>query len=926
MKGSFFLKILKLSIITFFFSLLIIPFGSQPLFACGGKDVILNDIRSGNTETLYQYDENGNLTFDRSQILISPARALQVAEFFLTKNIPNPPLPLTFRKLERVHKKIVYQFESEPYAGHNGKYHLGPVNFIVDRFVLDVNAVTGDLYLANGCGSAPGALLSRYDPDDFSGPDAASRDAFVSNNTNFIARKTGNIITVDGKIGADEWQNTGHRYFYLGSYHDHAPSEMHETPYYYAEVWTQADDRNIYFAVKTDSPYWIGLLIKNNPNLGMLGAYRDAKVMTSRGRITDRHFSQRKDKTFFLAPDEQDNIIASGNFQDDFYTYELSFPLRTGDPKDVSLEHGKAYNMLLLIGNTLEHHGIFTLDKAHANHDHSKNNKEHVDVWASNETTFRVGTPAGHDIYGNPVTPMITSFESGFDPTKANNHFHYAETPVKDFEDRKVISENTGLISLIIAVSGFLAIVLGISLRPGLPHQPKTIKFDLLRIRLIRRFVSWKHFRHIFSIPTLIIFFIIIILGFFDIQDGQKNIATVFTWTLWWSLIIFSFIFAGRFWCMMCPFAYLADLAQRFISFNRTLPGWLQNMGFQIFAFIFLTWAFTAMAFSRSPIITSLVIVVILAAAVLFSVIYQRRSFCRHLCPIGAVIGIYSMVAPIELRTGKETVCTSHANKTCTGSCPMLENPNTMENNIYCNYCMECLSACPSGNLSLRLRAFGEDIYKAARKAPAEAAAALFLIGVVIVETLSMTSSWIPLQNYLGTLLRIESPTVLYTLTFALVLLLPVGLFYALCSILRAWLGRTDYSTFGLVSRLAFLFVPLGIAIHLAHNIQHLLLEGSIAVPATLRMIQSLGILSSLSPDWNPLPVLGTEPIFYIQMGTIIAGFIFTFFILYRLLIGFHRPVKQIYKVAFVMSLYALVVVLSGIYMLGLPMSGRHIH
>ncbi|MFQ5888282.1 MAG: hypothetical protein ACE5HY_06260, partial [Candidatus Hydrothermarchaeales archaeon] len=83
----------------------------------------------------------------------------------------------------------------------------------------------------------------------------------------------------------------------MGTYKPHRYFEEHQEPYYYAEVWTQVDDENIYFAVKTDVPYWVGLMFKNNPNLGMLGSYRDAKVMKSDGEITDRHFIRRPNKT-----------------------------------------------------------------------------------------------------------------------------------------------------------------------------------------------------------------------------------------------------------------------------------------------------------------------------------------------------------------------------------------------------------------------------------------------------------------------------------------------------------------------------------------------------------------------------------------------------------------------------------------------------
>jgi ferredoxin len=896
-------------------------------YACGGKDIVLSDnplLPSLNSRNSVR-DDQGNVLAHTSEAAISPGLAMAIAERYIKTQFPDPPLPLTFRKLEFVHGKLVYQFESQPLENYKGKYHLGPVNFAVEKLVLDVDAKTGDLYLASGCGSAPGKLLYAYNELDFS-DDGIKTPVFSSNNTNFIARNTGNQIKIDGRISPEEWKDTGHRYFYLGTYKPHKPSEPHEEAYYYAEVRTQVDEQNIYFAVKTDSPFWIALMFKDNPNLGMLGAYRDAKLMKSDGEVSDRHFTQRKDKTFHLALDQRDDVVAKGQNQNHYYTYEFAFPLQTGDDQDTPFELGKAYNLLLVAGNTLEHHGIFTLDKAHANHDHSKNNKEHVDVWASNETTFRIGTPADRDIFGNSVLTAFTSYVSGFDQNKTDNHFHYAGSHPKDFSSRSSQTQYIIWFSLLAGVLGVGFIMLRIRSSSGMTSEESSEGFDLMKIQLIRKFVTWRYFRHVFIVPTLLIFFAIIYLGFFDIQDGQRNIATVFTWTLWWSLIIFTLILAGRFWCMMCPFAAIGDFAQKFISLNKKLPQWLQNMNMQTVGFLILTWAFTIMAFGSSPLTTAVVILIILTAAVVFSMIYQRRSFCRHLCPIGAVIGIYSMVSPIELRSCNKGRCDVHKKKTCVEACPMLESPEEMDNNIYCNFCMKCQPACPSKNIGLRLRSFGKDIYASFRKSRAEAFAALFLLGVVIVETLAMTSSWKPMEDSVSTLTGITSPTIVYSIVFTLVLLLPVGGFYLVCYLLRLWLGKNAYKTRDIVTPFAFLFIPLGVGLHFAHNIQHLLLESPIALPATIRFLQNLGIGTSLSVNWNPAPLLGLQPIFIIQMAILLGGFGFTLYVLYRLLKHFQKPLYHIYKMTVAMSLYAIVVVISAIYMLGLPMSGRHVH
>jgi hypothetical protein len=119
-------------------------------YACGGKDIVLSDnplLPSLNSRNSVR-DDQGNVLAHTSEAAISPGLAMAIAERYIKTQFPDPPLPLTFRKLEFVHGKLVYQFESQPLENYKGKYHLGPVNFAVEKLVLDVDAKTGDLYLA----------------------------------------------------------------------------------------------------------------------------------------------------------------------------------------------------------------------------------------------------------------------------------------------------------------------------------------------------------------------------------------------------------------------------------------------------------------------------------------------------------------------------------------------------------------------------------------------------------------------------------------------------------------------------------------------------------------------------------------------------------------------------------------------------------
>ena len=53
--------------------------------------------------------------------------------------------------------------------------------------------------------------------------------------------------------------------------------------------------------------------------------------------------------------------------------------------------------------------------------------------------------------------------------------------------------------------------------------------------------------------------------------------------------------------------------------------------------FIGLTWLDIQIGVVRSPIVTGSLLIGIAAVAVVIGIFFQRRTFCRYLCPIGSL-------------------------------------------------------------------------------------------------------------------------------------------------------------------------------------------------------------------------------------------------------------------------------------------------
>lgn len=193
---------------------------------------------------------------------------------------------------------------------------------------------------------------------------------------------------------------------------------------------------------------------------------------------------------------------------------------------------------------------------------------------------------------------------------------------------------------------------------------------NLLDLPVIRKIVRWKYFQPLFQIPNVIVFLGIIVLGIFDTQAGGQNLATIVTWIFWWTLLIFAIVGIGRIWCMMCPFAAVGDWSKKIRRGKRKFPKKFRNLWISIFAFTFLTWAtYSPLNITANPLATAIVGASLILGAVIVSMIFEKRSFCLHVCPIGGLIGLYSTVAPIEL-----TVKEKGKKPPCQAACPIDQN------------------------------------------------------------------------------------------------------------------------------------------------------------------------------------------------------------------------------------------------------------
>ena len=286
-------------------------------------------------------------------------------------------------------------------------------------------------------------------------------------------------------------------------------------------------------------------------------------------------------------------------------------------------------------------------------------------------------------------------------------------------------------------------------------------KIEITRNPFIKAALKSRYPQLAVFIIMLVGYIFAILAGLVGTPVGSHNFSIVFVWIAWWAILILVAVpFFGRGWCAVCPIplpgewlqrgAVLAPPEKKPKWLNRRWPRALRNIWLQNFSFLLL--ALFSSVLLTTPNITGIVLAAMLFAALGLSIVFERRSFCRYLCPVGGFIGLYSQTAPIELRIKDKQVCAACEGKPCyNGSaegygCPWDVFPGGLTKNSYCGLCMECIRTCPHNNIAVNARSFSADLAKPTARMD-EAFKAFIMLGSAMIYAGVLLGPWGTLKD-----------------------------------------------------------------------------------------------------------------------------------------------------------------------------------
>lgn len=388
---------------------------------------------------------------------------------------------------------------------------------------------------------------------------------------------------------------------------------------------------------------------------------------------------------------------------------------------------------------------------------------------------------------------------------------------------------------------------------------------------------------------TLWFFAVIVIVLFVGPQRRSENFALNLFWAWWWPLVLLGFPFVGRLWCAVCPFMIYGEVTQKLSLWlwPRQLQSWPRESAekwggwflFGLFTLIFLweeLWNLEDTAY-----LSSCLLLLITAGAMIFSAIFERRFWCRYLCPIGGMNGLFAKLSMTELRAQQGTCSAECTTYQCykggpkkgegmeTGGCPLYSHPAQLEDNRDCVLCMTCLKACPHRSVELNLRPPGIELWTTHVPHNYEVALLFLMLGAVFLHRLpelqalmvklDLTQFWV---HYVFSLVALIVPVSVTLVAYAGIQLLH-------------WLGNSIQGGTKIhpkprsFAELAYGYLPLVLGANLAHYLSLGLGEAGQILPVTL---------ATFGYSAQELPVLMVHPAVtaFLQGTTLIFSVLLT--------------------------------------------------
>jgi cytochrome c oxidase assembly factor CtaG/polyferredoxin len=399
---------------------------------------------------------------------------------------------------------------------------------------------------------------------------------------------------------------------------------------------------------------------------------------------------------------------------------------------------------------------------------------------------------------------------------------------------------------------------------PPLRTGRRDARFDLMRTPVVGRFLRWRYARPTMQLTLTALAGIVIYDGLRGPQVAPMNLAGVLPWIHWRGLVILGLLAIGNISCMACPFTLPRTVARRWLPMGYEWPRWLRTKWLAVILLVMFLWAYEAFSLWDSPRWTAWITLGYFIAAFAVDGLFRGASFCKYVCPIGQFNFVQSLVSPLEVKVRDPDVCATCRTRDCIRGrdqipgCEMDLFQPRKSSNLDCTFCLDCVHACPHGNVSILIERPGKALWTDPIRSglgqigrrPDMAVLALIVVFGAFANAAGMVGPVVNWQERLRSVLGNCSPLLVTSLYYLFVLVVMPALAIGSIAALSWWWGRLDRNWFDVATRFSYSLVPLGFGMWLAHYSFHFFSSYETVIPVLQRFIADLGYVGAVKPQW----------------------------------------------------------------------------
>jgi hypothetical protein len=235
---------------------------------------------------------------------------------------------------------------------------------------------------------------------------------------------------------------------------------------------------------------------------------------------------------------------------------------------------------------------------------------------------------------------------------------------------------------------------------------------DLSRYRAVRWLLLWRGFPWLFQGLCLAGLLLLTALAWGRQPPAgvslklwaQGELTNLLLWGLWWPVLMWVVVLAGRSWCAVCPLELVSALTGRLGRHlglrQRELGPWARAGWWALLAFMLVQLLHAAHHLLRVPAITAWLLLVLVGAAALAGLLLRHRAFCRAFCPSTLLLSAFGRGSMLVLRpsgVGPRQPVAGLA-------CDSLLDPERLDHSADCLLCGQCVKALGTDRMRLQLR------------------------------------------------------------------------------------------------------------------------------------------------------------------------------------------------------------------------------